>query len=181
MLMNSLSAECCKTSPRDSGEAIGVKHEPGFVERLKTIGRYLRRLRSQLRFGKLSRAPLQLLRLELRADVAECEWIARPADPWDADLPLAVAEHNASLQALEDALAVRKLLLHSLPDIHTARFRVFRQSDSGETELIITGTVTREEPNLQVLSLAMRAKLCGFRFWLDQGILETLQAEPCSS
>lgn len=169
-----------KTLPLDSHEAPGAKHTAGFVDRLFDIGRYLRRFETQLRFGKLSRAPLRLLRLELRGNVVECEWMARPPDPWDADLPRAAGEHNASLQALEDAMAVRKLLFHTLPDVESAQFRVFRQSTPDETELIITGTVTREEPNLQVLSLAMRAKLCGFRFWLGEGVLETLQSEHCA-
>lgn len=166
--------------PSDSDHVPGVKREPGWVDRLYAIGHYVRRLQTQLRFGKLSRAPLQLLRLELRGNAVECEWIARSPDPWDADLPPAIGRHNASLQALQDAMAVRKLLFYTLPDIESAQFRIFRQSTPSETELIITGTVTREEPNLQVLSLAMRAKLYGFRFWMDEGILATLQPEHCS-
>lgn len=144
---------------------------------LSEIGWLVRTLRTQLRFGELSRAPLRLLRFELRGPVAECEWMARPPDLWDAGLPRHIAEHNASLQALEDALAVRKLLLYAMPDIQSAVLRIYRQSITEETELIITGEITRDEPNLRVLSLAMRAKLCGFRFWLDEGVLETLQTE----
>ncbi|HTD21103.1 MAG TPA: hypothetical protein VK738_00455 [Terriglobales bacterium] len=147
------------------------------VTQLCKVGDFVRRLRTQLRFGALSRAPLCLLRLELKGVVAECEWVARPPDPWDADLPRAVGEHNASLQALEDAMAVRQLLFYLLPGVESAVFRVYRQSTAEAAELIITGEVTREEPNLRVLSLAMRAKLCGFHFWLAEGTLETLQPE----
>jgi hypothetical protein len=147
------------------------------VTQLRQVGDFVRRLRTQMRFGALSRAPLRLLRFEWKGDVVECEWMARPPDPWDADLPHHVGEHNASLQALQDAMAVRELLFHALPGIESAQFRVYRQSTLEEPELIITGTVTREEPGIQVLSLAMRAKLCGFRFWLGAGTLEKLQPD----
>jgi hypothetical protein len=44
-------------------------------------------------------------------------------------------------------------------------------------ELIITGTVRRSEPvRSNVNSLAMRAKLCGFQFCLDDGKLLPLPA-----
>ena len=164
--------------PRSEGQGGEVR---GLVTQLSQIGWFIRSLRIQMRFGALSRAPLRLLRLELQGDVVECEWMARPPDPWDADLPPAIGEHNASLQALEDALAVRELLFYLLPGVDGAIFRVYRPSTHDQPELIITGTVTREDPNVKVLSLAMRAKLCGFRFWLDEGILGTLQPEKCSA
>ena len=142
---------------------------------------FVRNLRRRLRFGELSRAPLKLLRLELRGNQAECEWIARPADPWDADLPPSVGERNASLQALEDSLAVRNLLFSAIPTVSSAVFRVYRQVEPEHAELIITGTVTREDQEAaNVCSLAMRAKLCGLRFWLADGILGTYQSERCT-
>ena len=58
---------------------------------------FVRRTHRRLRFGELSRAPLRLLRFELRGQEAECEWMARPPDPWDADLPPAIARRNQTL------------------------------------------------------------------------------------
>lgn len=154
----------------------------GMVRHLSEIGDFVRRLRLQTRFGTLSRAPLCLLRLELRRNAAQCDWIARPPDPWDADLPPGIGHRNASQQALEDAIAVREILFRSLPDLETAAVRVYRRvfdEALGLTpELIIVGTLSkRERAPAAVRSLAMRAKLCGLRFWLDDGILETLQLE----
>ncbi len=139
---------------------------------------FVRRVRRQLRFGTLSRAPLRLLRLELRGDKAECEWMVRAPDPWDCDLPIAVAQQNQTLQALGDALLVRELLFDMLPDTHTAKFRVYRPAAGASAKLIITGTVTREDrPPLRVASEAMRAKLCGLHFRLEDGVLEPLLIE----
>jgi len=137
---------------------------------------FVRKLREQMRFGELSRAPLKLLRFELRDDVAECEWMARPADPWDADLAPSVGKRNASSQALEDSLAVRKMLFGAIPDISSAVFRVYRAVEGAGAELIIVGTVERHEQVAgNIRSLAMRAQLFGFRFWMDDGVLGTLQ------
>ena len=139
---------------------------------------FVRNLRRRLRFGELSRAPLKLLRLELRGEEAECEWMARPADPWDSDLPPGVGERHASLQALEDCLAVRRLLFSAMPSISKAVFRVYRGAQTDRVELIVTGTVTREDQAAaNVCSLAMRAQLCGLRFWLSDGVLGRFQLE----
>ena len=142
---------------------------------------FVRTLGVRLRYGHLSRAPLRLLRLELRGNAAKCDWVARPADPWDADLPRPVGDRHASAQALEDAIALRGLLFGALPGVTTAVFRVYRGSCSTGPELIIEGTVAREQSAARsVRSLAMRAKLCGLRFWLEDGILEALRAEECA-
>ncbi|HEX6465921.1 MAG TPA: hypothetical protein VFZ99_01375, partial [Terriglobales bacterium] len=86
-------------------------------------------------------------------------------------------ERNASLQTLEDAIAVRGLLLHGLPDIQSATVRVYRQTKEEPAELMMTGTIAREdEVTVRVLSVAMRAKLFGFRFLMDNGILQPLQS-----
>lgn len=135
---------------------------------------FLRRLRRQFRFGELSRAPLRLLRLELRGDLAECEWMARPPDPRELDVTTAVAQRNQTLQALRDALAVRELMFDMLSEIRSAKFRVYRES-AASAELIITGNVTREDQApLRVSSVAMQAKLCGFHFSLEDGVLQAL-------
>jgi hypothetical protein len=139
---------------------------------------FIRRIRHELRFGERSRAPLKLVRLELRADSAECEWLARANDPWDADFPLDIREENETLQALHDALAVREFLFSSLPEVHRATVKVYRATQWDSRQLIITGSVSRDdEPPPRVASLVMRAKLCGFRFNLLDGAFESLSSE----
>jgi hypothetical protein len=145
------------------------------------IADFGRAVHRQMRFGELSRAPLRLLRVEWRGDVAECEWIARPLDDWDRDFPRQVSDANAAEQALRDAIAMRELLFDTLPGVDTAAVRVFRQSDGGKQDLIITGTVTRgDEVPRNVSSTAMRAKLLGFQFWLQDGFLEAMPSEECA-
>jgi hypothetical protein len=142
------------------------------------FGDFVRRLRTQLRFGELSRASLQLLRLEWRAGIAECDWIARPPDRFDSELPAGEADRNASLQALKDAIGVRALLFRTLSNLETAVLRAYRQSASGTPQLIIEGTVSREQrAPRSVRSLVMRAKLLGFRFWLNGEVLRDLRSE----
>jgi len=148
------------------------------MRQLWEVANFVRGLRIHLRFGELSRAPLRLLRLELRDDTVECDWMARPADPWDADLPHLVSEGHVSVQALEDAIAVRELMFRLLPDVQTAALRVFRPGSEGDFKLIISGTVAREQlANRHFHSVAMRAKLLGLQFWLEDGILMTMQPE----
>lgn len=160
------------------GQHVGGWGQGEMMRHLCDFGGLIRRLRIHARYGELSRAPLQLLRLELRGANAECDWIARPPDPWDAELPSSAGYRNASLQALEDAIAVRGLLFETLPGLRSAVVRVYRPSAGEGLDLIITGTVGREQ-NLPaaVRSPAMRAKLFGFRFDLNEGILENLQPE----
>lgn len=146
---------------------------------------FLRKFRRQMRFGHLSRAPLRLLRFEVRGAIAECEWVARRADPWDADLSPSVRERNASSQALEDSLALREMLFAAVPGVSSAVFRVYRAAETIEAgagpELIIFGTVERDEQVAgNIRSLAMRAKLFGFRFWMDNGVLGTLRPGECA-
>lgn len=150
------------------------------VKQVSQIGDLIRALRIQLRFGDFSRAPLQLLRFEVRGEVAECEWISRPADEWDVEIPRSMSDANSSVQALQDAMTVRELLFSVVPGIKSALVKVFRKSNSGDLELIIAGTVTGEPQSApNVPSVAMRAKLLGFQFWLQDGILEPLRSEEC--
>ena len=104
--------------------------------------------------------------------------MARASDPWDSDLPIAVAEQNQALQALQDAMTVREFLFAALPEVRSANFRVYRPAEGEPVELIIAGTVTREdEPLPAVRSLVMRAKLCGLRFSLSDGVFEALSSQ----
>jgi hypothetical protein len=148
------------------------------VKVLGEIADFVRKLRRQMRFGELSRAPLRLLRFEMRGDEATCEWTARPPDSWDADLSAGVREQNEALQALRDAVQVRELLFSVLPEVQSAHFRVYRRCGGEPPELIITGALSRDdEPPANIPSLAMRAKLYGLHFILDDGSLQALQTQ----
>lgn len=140
-----------------------------------------RAVRRQLRFGNISRAPIRLLRLGWQANVVECDWMVRAADPWDADLPRHVSEENASAQALEDAIAIQELIFAELPEAEKANLRAFRQVAGERPELIIAGNVDRgEKIPRHIVSPAMRAKLLGFRFWFVDGSLAALESEECA-
>ena len=95
---------------------------------LRRIADFLRGIRIERRFGELSRAPLKLFGLQVQSDRAELEWLARPSDIWDAELPRPVREQNFSFQALQDAIALREMLFKLLPDVREAEFRAFRKS-----------------------------------------------------
>jgi len=143
------------------------------VKQLWEMADFVRRLSRQLLFGKFSRAPLKLVRFEWRGEMAECEWMIRPPDPWDSDLPDEAARRNQTLQALCDALVIREILFATIGSVQSARFRAYRPAPSGSTELVITGTVSRDDnPPPRVASEAMRAKLFGLQFVLDEGVLE---------
>jgi hypothetical protein len=146
------------------------------MQPLWEVADFVRTLRRQMRFGEFSRAPLRLLRVELRENIAECDWMARAVDPWDADLSPSVRDRNLTEQALRDAMNVRDLLFSVFPDVATANIRVYREGEL--PSLIIAGMVKREEPPPKgTRSLAMRVKLCGLQFRLDDGRLEPLPRE----
>jgi hypothetical protein len=164
---------------RTGGASFEMKDEnQKMVSQLHNIGNLVRWLRVKGRSGRLSRAPLKVLRLELRGDIAACEVLARVADEWDSDLPVRVGQVHASVQALEDAIAIRSAIFKELPAVSAAVLRVFRQSNAGELELVISGTAARgEEVPKHISSLTMRAKLLGFQFYLEGGILSPLPSE----
>jgi hypothetical protein len=142
------------------------------------LGSFIRSVRSRMKYGDLSRSPLRLLRVQWTGESAECDWMARPPDTWDSSLPKVVRQQHASLQALKDAMALRGILFSALPDVHNAELRAFRQSAREPPHLIIIGTVTREAPagNVRkVASIPMKAKLYGFKFWMDDGVLGPLE------
>ena len=81
------------------------------------------------------------------------------------------------MQALQDAMKLRDMLFGLLPEIRVAVLRVFRQSAREPPRLIIAGTVTRQLPAVKkVKSPVMRAKLYGFKFWMDDGVLVPLES-----
>jgi hypothetical protein len=132
-----------------------------------------------LRFGEFSREPLRLLRLQWKADAVECDWMMRPVDRWDIDLPAHVAEENQTLQALRDALTLREVVFESFHGVSNAELRMFRSGVGQLPELVMTGSVNRtNEVYSRVASVAMRAMLCGFRFTLAEGVLESIERLP---
>ncbi|MDR3763578.1 MAG: hypothetical protein P4M01_05725 [Acidobacteriota bacterium] len=139
---------------------------------------FLRAVRKKMQRGELSRQPLRLQHLELNGEgeTARCDWVLRANDIWDRDIPQELREHNQTLQAILDALSMRKLLFQTFPDIHSAQVRVFRKVEgSGQAELVMIGMVTREdEPPPKIASLVMRAQLSGFRFLLVDGVLRAM-------
>ncbi|MGH9646068.1 MAG: hypothetical protein ACRD4E_04555 [Bryobacteraceae bacterium] len=148
------------------------------MKHLFEVANFVRRLRTQMRFGELSRSPLRLLRFTLQGESAECDWLTSPADVWDEMLPRQVRERHASMQAVHDAVAIRKMMFVLLSEVRTIELRAFRQSAREPPRLVISGAVIRQEAEVaKVTSPVMRAKLYGFRFWLDDGVLVTLQPE----
>lgn len=154
------------------------EEECGLVKQLYKAGEFLRGFRVELRFGNLSRAPLRLVRLYMLDKVVECDWLARSPDPWDAHLSRNVQKRHASLQSLRDAIDVRALLFDLMPQVETAYFRVFRESPGCRRETIITGCTHRNDhTSRDVHSLAMRAKILGFRFDLKDDTLLKISTE----
>ncbi len=142
------------------------------VNHLAAVAEFLRRWRIRLRFGELSRAPLEMLRLEICGERVECDWLLRKPDKWDAHIMPITAQRQSTMQALRDALAIRALLFSSLPQVKIAQMRGFRHTRLGPPELILTGCSERSDRTRRVLlSLAMRAHLAGFRFTLENGVL----------
>jgi hypothetical protein len=140
---------------------------------LRNAAEFVRSARKKLRVGEHSRESLKLLRVEWRAECVECDWLMRPADPWDADLPLRLARENETLQALRDALELRKMIFNSFPSVMKAELRMYRVDADHQLELMMTGSVARTNEVLErVASIVMRAKLCGFQFTLASGALE---------
>lgn len=144
---------------------------------LFAIADFVRRARTMSRFDDLSRAPLQLLRLEWRRGWAECDWLMRLPDPWDGHLPERLAQERETQQALRDALSLRNLIFESFPGLERAELRMFRRmvDPRQELKLMMTGSLRRADEVLpRVASIAMQAKLCGFRFTLEEGVLESM-------
>jgi hypothetical protein len=166
-------------SPFDpDGQDWWSKGSSGLTQQISGVGHFLREFRIRLRFGTLSRAPLRLIRFEIKETSAECDWIARDPDHWDADLSRDIGRRHASLQALKDAIDIRSLLFVAVPDLITAKVRVYRDFAAHSRELIIIGNVRRQDNSFRgTHSLAMRAKLVGLRFRLENDLLSRLSRE----
>ena len=90
-----------------------------------------------------------------------------------------LAEENQTLQALRDALNLRDIVFKSFPEVNNAELRMFRASVDHLSELVMTGSVNRtNEACSRVGSVAMRAMLCGFRFTMAEGVLESIDRVP---
>ena len=150
----------------------------GLTQQFCRVSRFVRDFKTQLRFGRLSRSPLQLDRLLIKEEVAECDCIARHQDPWDVDLARDIGRKHAALQALRDAIDIRSLLFATLPSLSAARLRIYRVSPNNFRELVILGNLrSHDSSHRRVHSLAMRAKLVGLRFDLENGFLRRLPRE----
>lgn len=148
------------------------------MESLCAAGEFMRALRVKLRFGELTRSPLRLLRLQITETDVECDLLARDADRWDAGLSGRVRQRNEAQQALHDAIQVRALLFQTLRGLDRGELRIYRETQSGR-ELIAAGRVERRDRVARnVRSLAMRAKLLGFRFAFEGDVLLRMGAEP---
>lgn len=146
------------------------------AKQLCDISLFFQRLRVQMRFGELTRAPLQLIRFQMKESIAECDWLARLPDPWDEALKPEIGQRHASLQALKDAVDVRALLFNLMPDIDAAFLRIYRRRPAYGPDLVIAGHVQRIAPSFKgVHSIVMRAKLLGFRFSLQNDVLGNLR------
>jgi hypothetical protein len=146
------------------------------MPRLWGLADFIRATRRRMRFGEFSRAPLRLLRAEIREHTAECDWLMRPGDVWDDGLDRGTRGRNVSLQGLADAISMRAFLFDALPHVESAVLRGFQHPDHESPALMILGTVCRDSPAVhRVGSMAMRAKLYGFCFCLEDGFLRPLQ------
>jgi hypothetical protein len=146
------------------------------MRQLFEVADFVRAARRELRFGEVSRAPLRLLRFTIEGGRAECDWLTRAADPWTAGIPDSAWRDCACREVLVDAMALRDLVLRELDAVQTASLRGFRARDDGGAELIVAGTIRRDDDPylLRVPSPAMRAKLCGFEFHIENGSFQTL-------
>ncbi len=136
---------------------------------------FFQEIRRNMRYGELSRLPLRLWRLEVVNDSVKCDWFMRTSDPWDLQLPYHVREEQITLQALNDALKMRELIFRAFPSVKHADLGIYRETNEEPPALMMTGEVDRENEVLpRILSIVMRAKLYGFRFSLDDGVLERI-------
>lgn len=142
---------------------------------LSHASRFLQELRRTLQYGELSRAPLRLLRFQISDGIAECDWMARSPDPWDAGLPSQIQQEHETLQAIRDAIDIRAFLFDAFPNLETANLNAYRESVNFTPEIIIAGSVHRNDQSARSIhSIVMRAKVLGFRFRMEGAALKKL-------
>ncbi len=107
----------------------------------------------------------------------ECDWLARPQDQWDADLPPGVGLRHAALQTLRDAIDVRSLVFGSFSGLDSAQFCIYRDAPDEKREMRLSPVMysaTTTLSRFQLHSLSMRLPEC----WdLDS----TLKTISCSN
>jgi hypothetical protein len=140
------------------------------------VAGFLDFVRMKMRYGASSREPVQLLHVEWKGDWLKCDWLMRPVDSWDEILPERLRQISRTLQALRDAIHLRKLVFEAFPTVESAELRMFRATDDHRLDLVLTGAVTRDNDVLErIPSLAMRAKMCGFQFTMSEGTFESME------
>ena len=143
---------------------------PPLMKELLDAADFLSRARRRLRFRSLIAGTAHAVAVRVERRLVECDWLMRPADPWDKDLPAHLARENQTLQALRDALTLREVVFKSFPAVVNATLRMFRADSDHRLELVMTGNVNRSNEAFErVASVAMRARLCGFHFNLEEG------------
>ena len=154
--------------PEEQDSVLDLDEKDHLFRKISSISNFIRGFNHELRFGELSRAPLCMLRFQITAEIAECDWMARMPDPWDSDLPRRVQLEHQSRQALRDAMDIRALLFEALPHLKSAQLCAYRVSDSFTPEMILSGSVSRNDQTVRNLhSLVMRARGLGFRFRIE--------------
>lgn len=152
--------------------------EGNLFMQLLHAGHFLRDLRYRLRYGELSRAPLRLLRFQIMTDVVDCDWMARSHDRWDMSPSRKVQQRQASLQALRDALDIRALLFEAFPRSEVVNARAFRETADYKRELIVCGCLYNNDNTARgVNSVVVRAKNLGFRFRMEDDVLQAIEPE----
>ncbi len=154
----------------------GPEDEQSLFNSLTRASRFAREFRTKLRHGELSRAPLKMIRFQVEGASIQCDWMARAPDPWDSGLSTVLQLKHTSLQTLKDAMNVRALLFDVFPYAESAEVRIFREYDEYRREIVMVGLLHRNDNSARtVQSLAMRAKILGFRFHMEGDILRNFK------
>jgi hypothetical protein len=120
--------------------------------------------------------------MEIHPDRVEFDCLARAGDPWDRDIAERLARRHLTLQVMHDAIDLRTILFQTMPSVDAARIRIFRDSEDNERELILFGHTHRNDHSARgVHSLAMRARILGFHFRVENEFLKAIAETPYAS